>query len=145
MVNLCATVGADAGRITGERPELSLASEFAMATDVLAASGAQVSVQSGPVRPGTEADTVLAIVLREAVTNILRHSTAQRCAITLDGDGDTVTLRISNDGAAPPPADTRGHGLDNLRARVEALGGVLTTRHGRGTFVLVVELAHASG
>lgn len=145
VVGLCATVGADVGRIAGERPELSLASEVATARDVLESSGIDVFAEGGPeavtTRIGSEVDTVLAIVLREAVTNILRHSAAQRCAITLVDDTDAVTLRITNDGAVPP-ADTRGRGLANMRARVEALGGSLTTRHERGTFVVV---AHVRG
>nr|WP_225954976.1 ATP-binding protein [Kibdelosporangium phytohabitans] len=142
LVSLCTTIGADAGRITGERPELSLSSEFARATDVLDASGIEVTTHCAPVPLAADADTILAIVLREAVTNVLRHSTAQRCAITLAAGNGTVTLRISNDGA-PPPADTHGHGLTNMRARVEALGGLLTTRHSRGTFVVVAELTDA--
>nr|CEL20821.1 putative two-component system sensor kinase [Kibdelosporangium sp. MJ126-NF4]CTQ98374.1 putative two-component system sensor kinase [Kibdelosporangium sp. MJ126-NF4] len=142
LVSLCTTIGADAGRIAGERPKLSLASEFALATDVLAASGMEVTTQRAPVRLAADADTTFAIVLREAVTNVLRHSTAQRCAITLAEDAGTVTLRVSNDGA-PPPSDSRGHGLTNMRVRVEALGGVLTIRHSHGTFVVVAELADA--
>ncbi|MEV4313571.1 histidine kinase [Actinocrispum sp. NPDC049592] len=143
VVSLCATVGADAGRIVGERPELSLVSEVSTATDVLESSGIDVFTEHEPVQLTGELDTVLAIVLREAVTNILRHSAAQRCAVTLADGRDTVTLRITNDGAASPPADTRGRGLDNMRARVEALGGTLTTRHDRGTFVVVAEVPHA--
>jgi two-component system sensor histidine kinase DesK len=142
LVSLCSAIGADAGRIAGERPELSLTSELAMATDVLEASGIEVTTQRAPLRLAADADTILAIVLREAITNVLRHSTAQRCAITLGSVDGMVTLRISNDGATPP-ADTEGHGLANMRARVEALGGSLTTRHSRGTFVVVAELTDA--
>jgi two-component system sensor histidine kinase DesK len=142
VVRLCATVGADVGRIAGERPELSLASEVVTATEVLKSSGIDVFTDRRPGKLASEVDTVLAIVLREAVTNILRHSAAQRCAITLVDDTDAVTLRIINDGAIAPPADARGRGLANMRARVEALGGSLTTRHERGTFVVV---AHVLG
>lgn len=146
LVNLCATVSADAGRITGERPQLSLASEFPTAAAVLAASGIDVSTDRADVRLTPEADTVLAIVLREAVTNILRHSAAQRCAITLAAEAGAVTLRVSNDGAAAPSTpDTAGHGLDNMRARVEALRGSLATRYGNGTFVVIAQLARNVG
>jgi signal transduction histidine kinase len=140
VVRLCATVGADVGRIAGERPELSLASEVATATDVLESSGIDVFADRRLEELATEVDTVLAIVLREAVTNILRHSAAQRCVITLVDDVDVVTLRITNDGAATPPGE--GRGLENMRTRVEAVGGSLTTRHERGTFVVVAAVGH---
>ncbi|GAB3878727.1 hypothetical protein GCM10029964_029810 [Kibdelosporangium lantanae] len=140
VVRLCATVSADVGRIAGERPELSLASEVVTATDVLESSGIDVFTDGRSTELSGEVDTVLAIVLREAVTNILRHSAAQRCAITLLDDAGTVTFRITNDGAGGPAVDTRGRGLDNMRARVEALGGSLVTRHERGTFVVVAEV-----
>ena len=161
LVSLCTTVRADAGRIAGERPALSLDSEFATATEVLAASGIEVFTEHEPLRLPPEVDTVFAIVLREAVTNILRHSSATRCAITLaaDDEGDnkgnndghddegagTVRFRISNDGATPPADDTRGRGLDNTRARVEALGGRLVTRHSRGTFIVSAEITRGRG
>ncbi|ONI76103.1 hypothetical protein ALI144C_36000 [Actinosynnema sp. ALI-1.44] len=114
-------------------------SEFATATSVLEASGIDVTTHRAPTPLAADADTTLAIVLREAVTNVLRHSTAHRCAITLATDNGRTTLRISNDGA-PPPADAQGRGLANMRNRVEALGGLLTTKHSRGTFVVVAEL-----
>lgn len=139
VVRLCSAVQADAGRIAAERPGLSLAAEFSAAQEVLAASGIDVFTERAPVPLAADADAALAIVLREAVTNILRHSAAQRCAITLAGDDGLVRLRVSNDGATPPH-DRRGSGLANMRDRVTALGGELATKDGGGTFVVVAEL-----
>ncbi|TDP96517.1 two-component system sensor histidine kinase DesK [Labedaea rhizosphaerae] len=139
VVRLCSAVQDDASRIAAERPELSLAAEFTAAEEVLAASGIDVFTERAPVPLAADADAALAIVLREAVTNILRHSAAQRCAITLAGADGFVRLRVSNDGATPAH-DRRGRGLANMRDRVAALGGELATKAGGGTFVVVAEL-----
>jgi len=142
VVRLCSAVREDASRVTGERTELSLTAEFTAAEEVLAASGIDVFTERVPVPLAADADAALAIVLREAVTNILRHSAAQRCAITLTGADGLVQLRVSNDGATPPgPAP--GRGLANMRDRIAALGGDLATKDGGGTFVVVAELPDA--
>ncbi|HEV7961689.1 MAG TPA: ATP-binding protein, partial [Actinoplanes sp.] len=86
-------------------------------------------------------DTALAIVVREAVTNVLRHSTALHCAISLSLDGGTARLRITNDGVTATPGAESGTGLGNLDARIDALGGHLTaTRHGQHGFRLLAEV-----
>jgi two-component system sensor histidine kinase DesK len=142
LLHVCATVRSDTTRIAGERPQLSLETELALATDVLASSAIHVH-RTGTDRTVPQAvDHVLAVVLREAITNILRHSQARQCAITVESEGGVVRLRLSNDGAASTPLPTTGtgHGLDNLQTRVTGCGGVLTTRRTGGTFVLMIEL-----
>jgi two-component system sensor histidine kinase DesK len=73
-------------------------------------------------------------VLREATTNVIRHSNATTCTIELGihpptepAASDTAVLRIHNDGAPPPePFHAPGHGLAGLGERVKASGGHLT-------------------
>lgn len=144
VVRLCSAVREDASRVAGERAELSLTAEFAAAEEVLAASGIDVFTERAPLPLAADADAALAIVLREAVTNILRHSAAQRCAITLAGVDGLVRLRVSNDGATPPRPGP-GRGLANMRDRITALGGDLATKDGGGTFVVVAELPDDRG
>jgi two-component system sensor histidine kinase DesK len=146
LLHLCATVRSDTARIAGERPPLSLGTELALATDVLASSAIHVHVTGAHRAVPQAVDNVLAIVLREAVTNILRHGQARQCAITVEAADGLVRLRVSNDGAASTslPTTGTGHGLDNLRTRVTGCGGVLTTRRTGGTFVLTVEMPFVS-
>jgi signal transduction histidine kinase len=124
--------------------ELSLDSESRTARSVLAAADVRVRMEMlddelpGPVR------TVLAVVLREGVTNVLRHSRVESCEIALRRTDSGVALDIVNDGvesscpAAPePPARPQPHhpaprdtspgsGIGNLSHRVADLGGELT-------------------
>ena len=80
-------------------------------------------------------ETALALVVREAVTNIQRHARARSAEVVLRGDRDGVVLRISDDGRGGAVAP--GNGLRGMRERIEASGGRLTvdSRLGRGTVV----------
>lgn len=128
--------------------DLSLAEEIDSARSTLEAAGVVVNtfVDPGAVSPPVE--TVLATVLREAVTNVLRHSTASRCEIAVTRADDVVRLSVSNDGApgdAVDPSPYGGSGLDNLDARLRAVEGVLTWTHPAEGSFRVVALAPADG
>jgi two-component system sensor histidine kinase DesK len=122
---------ADVRMVASGYRNMSLSKEAASVVSLLSTAGitAQVDINCGPLDEGI--DTVLATVLREAVTNMLRHSTAQNCTVEASGSEDAVTLRVTNDGVPGPGASRRdGGGLENLALRLEAIGGSLTTRIG---------------
>ncbi|WP_433402056.1 histidine kinase [Streptomyces sp. CA-146814] len=121
---------------------LSLSEELGHAQRVLTASGVEVRTV---LPPRTEAAPAvvgcLRFVLREAVGNVLQHSRATHCSITLRTDGTAVRLTVRNDGAeAAPPASAasgrHGTGLAGLSGRVLALGGEFTAGAEDGTFTL---------
>jgi two-component system sensor histidine kinase DesK len=96
--------------------------------------------------PPPEAASVLVPVLREAVTNILKHSSARCCTLDLTADAGQLRLSISND-VGDDPGGNAGHdrgaggsGLLNLAARLEAAGGRLAVRREDGTFSMTAEL-----
>jgi two-component system sensor histidine kinase DesK len=107
---------------------ISLAREAGSAASLLSAAciKPQVSIDCGVLEDSV--DAVLAIVLREAVTNVLRHSSARNCAILANQDNKMITLKVINDGVAQPPKPgTGGHGLHNLARRLKVIGGELST------------------
>ena len=67
--------------------------------------------------------------LREAVTNVVRHAGAARCAVRLRQEEGGVRLEVCDDGRGGTGPE--GAGLSGMRERVGALGG-LVTRDGRG-------------
>lgn len=121
-------------------PASAMAEELASARSVLESAGIAVRIRDGGPVPGA-ATAVLGPVLREAVTNALKHGAAGRCEITLTPGPRRVRLEVSSDGLDPaarpgPP----GAGLGNLATRLAARGGALTvTRDGRW-FRLTAEL-----
>jgi two-component system sensor histidine kinase DesK len=92
------------------------------------------------------AAAVLVPVVREAVTNVLKHSSASCCVLEMTAGDGLLRLLISNDGSddagsAPLAAAGRtGSGLGNLAARVEAAGGRLSAQRNGGEFSLVAEI-----
>jgi two-component system sensor histidine kinase DesK len=102
--------------------------ELASVRAVLEAADVHCAVSSVPSLPPAMR-SVLAWVVREGTTNVLKHSAARTCEITVELAGDSVMLTMSND-RAHPPAPGDGTGLIGMRERVTALGGTLT---GSGT------------
>jgi signal transduction histidine kinase len=134
--------------VAGEARDLPLGAELAAARDVLASAGIEVRLHVG-VDPPPDAAAVLVPVVREAVTNILKHSRASHCVLEMSVDAGRLHLSISNDGSddtddtggGPLAAAGRaGNGLRNLAARLEAAGGRQTATREDGTFSLSVEL-----
>jgi two-component system, NarL family, sensor histidine kinase DesK len=109
--------------VSGYR-QVSLAQALAEARSALSAAGITLrSPAPGEPLPGA-VDAVLGWVVREATTNVLRHSAARSVTVDLvPGDGD-VTLTVTDDGTGAA-AGVSGAGLAGLAERVEALGGRL--------------------
>ncbi|WP_210492031.1 sensor histidine kinase [Patulibacter sp. SYSU D01012] len=118
-----------------------LSTELASAAAALRAAGAEpeTALPDRPVPPEVEA--VLAFVVREATTNVLRHADARRCRIAVAHEDDAVVATVTDDGpaslaprtVAPDAAGRRagdGHGLTGLAERLAPLGGVLTVGPG---------------
>ncbi len=146
MARICAAARADIRLVTGERGRLLLAADLAAAQQILTSAGIDVSLLVD-VEPPSVADETLAPVLREAVTNVLRHADARTCTIELvSGDG-TLRLRVVNDASTQraPTRGAAGRGLANLDARVRAAGGRLTAGREGERFVLTAELPWRTG
>ncbi|MFE3286354.1 sensor histidine kinase, partial [Streptomyces sp. NPDC059233] len=125
--------------VTGYR-ESSLAAELDRARGALTAAGIEPVVrQSGPPLP-PQAAALLGWVVREAVTNAIRHSGAATCEIDVHGGAERAALVITDDGdgvGSTPP----GSGLTGLAERLAAAGGTLSSgpAPGRG-FRVTAEL-----
>ena len=105
--------------------ERSLAAELEQARLALASADVQLDLRlDEPVSLDAQTEAVLTLVIREAVTNILRHARAHRCRIHLIRSSPTseLVLEIEDDGGGRIRPE--GGGVDGMRARIEALGGL---------------------
>ncbi len=135
--------------VTGyRRPRL--AAELAGAKVALAAAGVAAELPAEPDRADLpeESEAALAWALREAVTNVVRHSGARRCVVELlprqTLDGPVLELSVQDDGApGPAPASTPGNGLTGLAERLHKAGGTLDTDGSRQGFRLVARVPAA--
>jgi signal transduction histidine kinase len=83
-------------------------------------------------------------VVAEALTNVTRHSGADRAEVTVHSDGNRVRVDVRDDGRGGAD-EARGTGLAGLRRRVAAFDGHLSlTSPAGGPTVLHVELPCAS-
>lgn len=119
--------------VTGYR-QTGFAQELAQARAALAAADVTMNAEVQAFAMTATAENVLALALREAVTNILRHANATRCQVNVRLEGGQIVCHISDDGRAPVDRNAleRGNGLRGMRERVAAAGGRLMLRSEAG-------------
>ncbi len=112
--------------------ETSLAAEIAQARKALEAADVSLEIDArheDAFPAGLE--QTLAMLVREGVTNVVRHARARACRIRIVREGDSALLVIEDDGRGGIARE--GNGLKGMRARVEAWGGELDIASGNGT------------
>jgi two-component system sensor histidine kinase DesK len=119
-----------------------LSDEIAIARRALEAAGVALTCDVDPVELAPEAEDALALALREAVTNVVRHARATRCTVRLAAADGRVELEVADDGVGG--SDGEGSGLAGLRARAGELGGTVERDGGAGTRLTVSLPAGAS-
>lgn len=120
--------------LVDELRQTDLASQLAAAATALSTAEIGMTVKDERVE-GSPADGVWAWVLREAVTNVIRHSQASHCWIDVSDD----RLRITDDGVGLGDS-VEGSGRAGMKRRVDGCGGELWIGpgpDGRGTRVIV--------
>jgi len=110
----------------------SLAREVNAARDVLGAARIACTIDGAPDDIPDPSGAVLAMVLREAVTNVVRHSGAANCQISIRQLAEQTTVDVVDDGCGGTFRE--GSGLAGMRVRLTAAGGELSVEPlARGT------------
>ncbi|MDQ3149087.1 MAG: histidine kinase [Chloroflexota bacterium] len=110
------------GELDGARRALNAASvETGMETEL---PGLPIAIESA-----------LAFALRESITNVVRHSGAQKAFIRIGMEHSTVFLEVTDDGRGGAAAE--GAGLTGMRERITALGGSVQRDGAAGTRIRV--------
>lgn len=115
--------------------QVDLKEQMSAIERVLQSSGVRCTVTV----PGGDlpAAALLSAVLREATTNVLRHSRASWCAITIEHTDSQLRMTVTNDGVRADTApDAHSHGLGGLADRLADAGGVLHTRASGDAFTV---------
>jgi two-component system sensor histidine kinase DesK len=146
-----------------------LATEASRAESALHDAGIATTLHLPTSDLDPDTDAIFGWAVREASTNVLRHSRARHCSIAVDSGGDEMELVVADDGVGPPttiaatnsPTDgtattirggATGNGLLGLAERVSAAGGTLSagpatgeSPYGAEGFVLTVRIPARSG
>lgn len=126
---------ADVRRAVEGYREITLPGELARARSALDAAGIAASLPNSTDDVLSEVRETFAWAVREGVTNVLRHSGAQKCQVALTA----TSVEIRDNGRGVDEAGI-GHGLIGLRERAAEVGAVVTTRVLDPGFSLKVEV-----
>ena len=112
-----------------------LEAEAQRAQNALSSAGVDVDCDLRVTHLPAAQEAVLALAMREAVTNIVRHAGATRCRIAAEATNDVCTLTVTDNGRGGN--QPFGSGLTGMRERVDVLGGTMTRDGRRGTTLVV--------
>ncbi len=112
-----------------------LGDELIEAAQTLEAAGVKPQVQLTAPRMNAQHEATLALVLREAVTNVVRHAGASQCSVEIATNEASTRLVVSDNGCGR--IEREGNGLRGMRERIVELGGSLTLDSAEGTRIEV--------
>jgi two-component system sensor histidine kinase DesK len=112
--------------------DAGLARELEASRTALEAAGIRYEIVGEDLADRAANGAVLAMALREAVTNVIRHAGAAHCRILLKDENGIVSVTVVDDGQGGRFRE--GAGLTGMRARLAAAGGRLSIQaDGSGT------------
>jgi two-component system sensor histidine kinase DesK len=115
----------------------SLGRELAGAREALRAAGIEADLPAAVDDVPPDRQQAFAHVVREGVTNTIRHSGAGRCAVRLT----PTSVEVVDDGVGSPPGTPEGHGISGLTERLAAVGGRIDAGPGpTGGYRLLAEV-----
>lgn len=118
--------------------EISKAKILAQSADIRLTCQADALPKEGPL------NSALAFVIRELMTNIIKHSNASQCRIEYQKNHGTHHLTISDNGKLAGTSIKQGNGLRGIKERVEALRGNTNLSTDKG-FCFSVEIPESVG
>ncbi|NUR87047.1 MAG: hypothetical protein HOY71_23445, partial [Nonomuraea sp.] len=141
LLDLVRGLAGDVREVAHGGARLCLEDELSAARALLESVGVRCTIAVSCRDESGGVSQALTYVLREAITNVLRHAAARECGITLADRDRLVELSVWNDGVRHARATDCGAGLDNLAERVAELGGWATFDDaGPGRFTVTVHI-----
>ena len=118
----------------------TLSDELVRARGVLATAGIEIDLSTAVVPASGHVldlspyvEHAAALILRESITNVIRHSRATHCRIDVARAGGMLTLEVADDGVGGQVAE--GNGTEGMRARAREVGGMLDRDGRRGMLI----------
>ncbi len=136
-----------ATRAVSDSPEYETQLEFMLADTAEMARGVGLDValdvsDTGPL--DIELKVVVHRIVREAVTNVIRHAHASHCLVQIAVANNKVNIAVKDNGRGKSPAACDGFGLTGMRQRVALLGGTVTARNLKsGGFEITAQFPNA--
>ena len=109
--------------------------ELKRAEQILASANIQLTIRGELLNLTPELDQVLGLAVREAMTNIVRHSQAKRANFEITNDGEFLRVSIEDNGQQDRLIE--GSGIKGLRKRIAAIGGSTNLEQTPGLKMLI--------
>jgi two-component system sensor histidine kinase DesK len=126
---------AEVREVIGSYHGRGIQAEFERARSVLEAAGISVEQDTDSAELSLAQERILGLVLRESVTNVVRHAQATCCELSFRRFGDSLRLLVKDNGRGG--VHHEGLGMRSIQARVEALGGSAVWDGRSGTALMI--------
>ncbi|SEM18633.1 two-component system, NarL family, sensor histidine kinase DesK [Mesobacillus persicus] len=117
------------------KEELHRVQQILKAAEIEFELNAEMPIKNVP--PLTE--NILSMCLKEAVTNVVKHSNASTCTVSIEQTQKEITLEIRDNGVGEVIEDhfSKGSGLSGMRERLEFVNGSLEIQSANGTILII--------
>ncbi|EXX87138.1 histidine kinase [Paenibacillus darwinianus] len=120
----------------------SMEDEIFRIKQILSAAQIEFILEGDPKLTDTSLlnETVISMCLKEAITNVVRHSRATACSVAIEPSRTELVVRVKDNGigiGGGEPARFRGHGIRGMKERLEFVNGSLQIESDNGTTVIV--------
>ncbi|MBH5319988.1 sensor histidine kinase [Paenibacillus sp. GSMTC-2017] len=120
---------------------IRLDDEMHRVVQILGVAEMELTIEGDPKLTNTTllTENVLSMCLKEAVTNVVRHSRAKKCCIAISSTSSELTLSVRDDGVGMnvSPGYYRGNGLRGMKERLEFVNGSLEILSESGTEMII--------
>ncbi len=112
---------------------VGLMGEIENAKSALTSAGIEQQIEIEDLSLNPRIESALAMLLRESITNVIRHADAKHCDIKLSQIENRLLFSVSDDGNGTIRKE--GLGIYGMRERVRELGGIFSIDDSRGVQV----------
>ncbi len=114
---------------------ITIAEELIQVQEILQAAGIAYHHEGltdlSNIPPLTQ--NIISMCLKEAVTNVVKHSKAKNCSITIQSTTDSLRFIVKDDGIGLNNKNENGNGLKGMEERLSLIDGILLLSHQKGT------------
>lgn len=120
-------------RTTTIMEELSQMERILAAADILLHQKGMTDFNSIPLLK----QNIIAMCLREAATNVVKHSRAKNCTVEMTIANGKIVVKVEDDGIGFPDSLQEGNGLRGMRERLALIEGELFISKGRKAKIMM--------